>query len=203
MMTKKITILGKLIPVWVVVAALVACGAGAAAGTVLKGKVIGEVNVAASQAPLVDAPIWQDGVSQNPNMPQQVYNHYHWINLPNRGIGMVADDNTAFEAAAELAIGDWAAFNLPIKNASDVPMYALMTLDVPKCIIEVEVYAATTAVNIQNPVRIGCNTWKFEVSPDAHYDEIDDCLMVVVVSVDDDCPPGYYTINGTIKQIAY
>lgn len=203
-MTKHVRILGKVIPIWLVIIGLVASGAGAAAGTVLAGKVTGEVNVAASQALLVGAPEWvEDVLDADENQPQQVYNAADagWINEPNRGIGTRSDDNTAFEAAAELAIGDWSAFNLPIKNASDVPLTALLTIDVPEG-IEVEVYAGELAGNIQNPVRIGLNTWKFVVEAEAEYDSTDDCLMIVV-NVDDTTPPGYYTFYGELKQIAY
>jgi hypothetical protein len=203
-MSKSVKILGKkAIPIWLLVIALVACGAGAAAGTVLAGKVTGEVPIAVSQAILVDTPDWE-APGDDANQPQQVYDHAllgYLDNLPNRYFGAVADDNTAFQAAAELAVGDWAAFNLPLKNASDVELIALVTLSVPEC-LEVEIYAPTTSVNIGNVVRIGLNTWKVQVSADAHYDPTDDCLMVVI-SVDDTCAPGYYTISGEINQIPY
>jgi hypothetical protein len=203
-MSKSVKILGKkAIPIWLLVIALVACGAGAAAGTVLAGKVTGEVPVAVSQAILVDTPDWE-APGDDANQPQQVYDHAllgYLDNLPNRYFGAVADDNTAFQAAAELAVGDWAAFNLPLKNASDVELVALVTLSVPEC-LEVEIYAPTTSVNIGDVVRIGLNTWKVQVSADAHYDPTDDCLMVVI-SVDDTCAPGYYTISGEINQIPY
>ena len=202
-MTKSVRILGKkAIPIWLLVLALVAAGAGAAAGTVLAGRVTGEVPVAVSQALLTQAPVWQDTPQQAPTYaPQQVQDHYTWIHIPNRDIGVVADDNTAFQAAAELAVGDWAAFNLPLKNASDVSLVAELTLSVPEC-IEVEVYSTTFASNILNVVRTGLNTWKFKVLSGADYSETLDCLMVVI-SVDDHCLPGYFNINGTLKQISY
>ena len=46
----------KAIPAWLLVMVLVVCGAGAAAGTVLAGKVTGEMPVAVSQALLVGQP---------------------------------------------------------------------------------------------------------------------------------------------------
>ena len=124
-MTKSVRILGKkAIPIWLLVLALVACGAGAAAGTVLAGRVTGEIPVAVSQALLTDAPVWQASLSTDANQPQQLYDHITWVAIPNRYIGVVADDNTAFQAAAELAVGDWAAFNLPLKNASQNSLVA-------------------------------------------------------------------------------
>jgi hypothetical protein len=214
-MSKSIKILGKkALPIWLLVVVLVASGAGAAAGTVLAGKVTGEVPVAVSQAILTDAPIWVEDEDFGPDsgQPQQVFDHAEFVAIPNRYFGAVADDNTAFQAAAELAVGDWAAFNLPLKNASENELIALVTLSVPDC-LEVEVYAdaeadpdpsdgVDAATNITEVVRIGLNTWKVTVAAAAHYNPVLDCLMFVV-SVDDTCAPGYYTISGDIKQIPY
>ncbi len=201
-MNKSVRILGnKAIPVALIVAALVVCGAGAAAGTVLAGKVTGEMPVAVSQALLVEAPTWYTSITTDTNQPQQVNRHVSWIHKPNRSVGVAADDNTAFQAAAEMAVGDWAAFCLPVKNASNVDLTAELTLNVPAC-LEVEVYADTDAVNILGVVNTGLNTWKVLVGADAEYDSTDDCL-VVVISVDDNCAPGFYNISGTFKQISY
>jgi hypothetical protein len=220
-MSKKVKLLGKkALPIWLLVIVLVASGAGAAAGTVLAGKVTGEVPVAVSQAILTEAPIWvADGeFGGDSGQPQQVYMHAEFVSLPNRYFGAVADDNTAFQAAAEIAVGDWAAFNLPLKNASENELIALVTLSVPDC-LEVEVYADAdaaganptldpggespdAATNITEVVRIGLNTWKVKVAADAEYDEVLDCLMFVI-SADDTCAPGYYNISGDIKQIPY
>lgn len=201
-MSKKVKILGKkALPIWLLVIVLVASGAGAAAGTVLAGKVTGEVPVAVSQAILTDAPIWQVSLDGDIGQPQQVRVHHDFVAEPNRHFGAVADDNTGFQAAAEIAVGDWAAFNLPLKNASENELIALVTLSVPDC-LEVEVYSSNTSINITNVVRIGLNTWKVKVNADAEYDETDDCLMFVI-SADDFCAPGYYNISGDIKQIPY
>ena len=209
-MKKRVRILGKkALPIWLLVIALVACGAGAAAGTILAGKVTGEVPVAVSQALLVCEPSWgetgdvEDTVNQD--APQQLYKHLDWIHEPNRHIGVVADDMTGFQAAAELAIGDWAAFRLPIKNASQNDLVAELCLSVPEC-IEVEIFSDTDVVanNIGNPVRIGLNCWKLVVEAEADcLTDLDNDYLWVVVSVDDHCMPGYYTISGTIKQISY
>ncbi len=201
-MNKSVRILGnKAIPVVLLVISLVACGAGAAAGTVLAGKVTGEMPVAVSQALLVEAPKWADSVTTDTNEPQQVYRHVSWIHKPNRSVGVAADDNTAFQAAAEMAVGDWAAFCLPVKNASENDLVAELTFNVPSC-LEVEVFAKTTATGIEGVVRTGLNTWKVLVDKDAEYRDGTDCLMVVI-SVDDNCAPGYFDISGTFKQISY
>jgi hypothetical protein len=205
-MKSSVRIMGKkAIPIWLLVIALVACGAGAAAGTVLAGKVTGEVPVAVSQALLTEAPDWKDSLaSDNTTQPQQVYMHATWVHAPNREFGAVADDNTAFQAAAELATGDWAVFNLPLKNASDVELIGLLTLSVPDC-LEVEVFQAKSDAggsHVHNVVRVGMNTWKFKLDAEAEYCDPDDALAILV-SVDDYCMPGYYNIEGTIKQIGY
>jgi len=197
---------GNKIPMWLIVVALIASGAGAAAGTVLAGRVTAEVPVAVSQALLVCDPSWltslDDTVSQD--APQQLYNHLDWVHAPNRGIAVVADDHTGFQAAAELAIGDWVAFKLPIKNASDNDLVAELFLSVPDC-LEVEVFSDLDLQgnDVGNPVRTGLNTWKFEVgaAADCNTDTTD--ILYVVVSVDDDCMPGYFSIIGTLKQISY
>ncbi len=205
-MKTSVRILGKkAIPIWLLVIALVASGAGAAAGTILAGRVTGEIPVAVSQALLVSEPTWVIAVDTgDQDAPQQVFEHLDWISLPNRSIGVVSDDHTGFQAAAEMATGDWASFKLPIKNASDNDLVAELTFNVPEC-IEVEIYSDidVTTNDVGNPVRIGLNTWKFKVKAAA--DSINDAtdFLYVVVSVDDTCLPGYYNISGTIKQISY
>jgi hypothetical protein len=200
-MSKSVKLLGKkAIPIWLLVIVLVASGAGAAAGTVLAGKVTGEVPVAVSQAILTEAPVWTD-IAVDDNQPQQIRHNIDMVTVPNRSFGAVADDNTAFQAAAEIAVGDWVAFNLPLKNASENDLVGLVTLSVPDC-LEVEVYSSTNATNLNSVVRIGLNTWKVIVEAAAEYDHTEDCLMFVI-SADDYCAPGYYTISGDIKQIPY
>ncbi len=208
-MQKSVRIIGKkAIPIWLLVLALVAAGAGAAAGTVLAGKVTGETNVAVSQALLVgDNVTWESSLtadtSTNTTQPQQIYKHASWVKIPNRYFGAVADDNTAFQAAAEIAQGEWVAFYLPLKNASKNDMVGLLTLNVPAG-IEVEVFSYTPASsqsNVMNVIRIGLNTWKFKLAAGADYQAAD--RLAVVISADDGVAPGYYAINGTITQIGY
>ena len=161
-MTKKVKILGKkAIPIWMLVLALVACGAGAAAGTVLAGKVTAEVPIAVSQALLVCDVDWVSAVTDinEDDAPQQLWDHKGMIAIPNRHIGVVSDDRTAFQAAAELAVGDWGAFYVELKNASDNDLYAILTLNVPEC-LEVEVYADQD-INVGGKINVSCTvTWE-------------------------------------------
>jgi len=208
-MGKKISLLGrKAIPVWLLVLVLAAAGAGAAAGTVLAGKVVGEVPVAVSQALLVKSAVWVANLGTSDNYstaPQQVRNHAGFVSMPNRSIGVVSDDNTGFQAAAEVAVGDWSAFDLNLKNASSNSLVGLVTLDVPEG-LEVEVFADNTTPTNQagNVVRIGPNTWKFTLAGGADpWTSGVISRLVVVVSADDTIQPGYYYITGTLQQIGY
>lgn len=134
-------------------------------------------------------------------VPQGTQRSYH---TPNRFIGIGSDDNTGFEFAAEVAVGDMYLIALPLKNASDVPMVAKVTFDVPEG-IELEVMSADQIQgvgNVTNAIRIGPNTWKVALSADADMAGLADNLYIAV-SIDDTLPPGYHTITGEIKQISY
>jgi len=110
--------LGKAIPVWLLVAACVAIGAGAAAGTVLAGKVTGVMPVAVSQAILVDGlGFGVDDVTFASGNPT------------NRANVAVGDDDTGFQVATEIAVGDKFIISMPVRNASNNPMVGLITLD--------------------------------------------------------------------------
>ena len=118
---------------------------------------------------------------------------------PDRKIGVVADDGAAFEAAAEMTVGQWAEFKLPVKNTSSSNITGMICFTVPEC-IELEVWADSSAEEIQNVTRIGENCWKFVATANAT-----DCTdyLYVVVSVDDWCTLGYFSLYGEIKQISY
>ncbi len=203
-MYKKVTILGKrTLPLWLLALLLIACGMGAAVGTVLAGKITGEVPVSVGQSLLTGAPVWQHSLSGDETIQtQQVANHAGMVAIPNHYFGAQSDDNTAFQAAAEIAVGDWAVFNLPLKNASENDLVGLLILSVPEC-LEVEAFSANTPSSTVNEVvRIGANAWKFKLGADAEYVNPTDSLAIVI-SVDDNCAPGYYNISGEIRQIPY
>ncbi len=125
--------------------------------------------------------------------------------IPNRWIGVHNDSQTAFEAAAELSIGDWWLFILPIKNASNQDITAKLTMDVPP---ELNVYVVSAdEVGDHDPritkvTRIGLNTWKFIVDADAAKQDDDDYLYIIV-NAHDDAAPGIFAIAGTLQQITY
>jgi hypothetical protein len=198
------------IPVWLLIAALVVSGAGAAVGTVLAGKVTGEVPVTVSQALLVDTPLVTSGsVSgasyKSDGAPQTIYqkNDSNLVitSEPARHIATVKDDHTAFQVAAEIGTGDAFAFALPFKNASSQDMVAQLKLVFPEG-ISVEAYAPTTATSIYpNLVRTGLYTWKLQIKTGADYGSTD--IIKIVVAAADDLMPGFYTIEGQISQISY
>ncbi len=137
----------------------------------------------------------------NDSVPQGTQRLFH---SPNRYVGVHADDQTGFQFASEVAVGDMYLIAVPLKNASNNNLVAQLTLSVPEC-IEVEVMSADQVHgngNIINAIRTGLNTWKFEVTADAHKWGVADNLYIAV-SADDYCLPGFYTINGTIEQISY
>ncbi len=125
--------------------------------------------------------------------------------VPNRCIGVHSDDQTGFEAASELGIGDWWLFMLPVKNAGSSDIAAELTLDVPGC-LNVYIMSADE-VGHANPrvtdaVRSGANTWQFLVDADAAKQDDADYLYVIL-NAHNDCGPDYYTITGTIEGVSF
>ncbi len=209
-MKKRVSILGKAIPVWMIAMLLIASGAGAAVGTILQGNVVGEMPVTVSQALLVGTPVEVgDGTitsSDVDNMPQSVEwadgnSNGTWeATAPDRSIGAVRDDRTAFQFAAEIDTGDVYGFTIPLKNASDEDLVGILTLDFPAC-FTVEVMDAY-GDNIGPISRLSLNSWKFDLADAAEYVTADDSLFVVVAA-DDTCAPGYYNITGQLEQISF
>ena len=201
-MHKRVRIVaGRVIPLGLLILALLAVGAGAAAGTILAGKVTGEMPVAVSQALLVEnvTNVKSAVPADDSVVTQQVFDNFGNIHAANRFIGVKSDDNTAFQAAAELAVGDWTEINLQLKNASANDLVALLILDVPQGL---EVEAFGDGAYVHNVTRVGPNTWKFIVKGGTNK-SVAGSLLNLIVSVDDDAAPGYYGISGVLKQIAY
>ncbi len=147
-----------------------------------------------------DAIDWSDWTGLN--APSIVTRNYI---VPERWIGVHRDDQTAFEAAAELAVGDWWLFALPIKNASSQEIIARLTMIVPEAL---NVYAVSAdQVDDYNPrvtkvTRIGANTWKFLVAPEANKQDDDDYLYIIV-NAHSDAQAGVFTISGLLEQVDY
>lgn len=238
-MSKRVRLLGKTIPVWLLILALVAAGWGAAVGTVLSGKVVGEMPVTVSQALEVGTPVNPDDVDWESNDftgPQSVALAWGTEIKADRFIGTVSDDQTAFQAAAEFDAGDKLIILVPLKNASNQDLVAELNINYPDG-FTVEVVSADQFVKDQDPdpgdmyIKIGGNdvtetdnaytknmvrtsltSWKFEVTKDAdkttpakgtaHNDSGQDSIAIVIAA-SDTIAPGFYTIEGKIKQISY
>jgi hypothetical protein len=105
-------------PIWLLVFVCIAIGAGAAAGTVLSGSIDAEISLGVGQALLVDGLAFGvDDVSYESG-----------INLKRASVA-TADDDTGFQVAAEMAIGDKFLISLPLRNASKVALIGLITLE--------------------------------------------------------------------------
>jgi hypothetical protein len=108
----------KAFPVWLLVIICIAVGAGAAAGTVLSGEITGNIPVAVSQSLLVDGLFFGvDDITFASGNPT------------NRASVAVADDDTGFQVATEIAVGDKFLISIPMRNASKVPLTGLITLE--------------------------------------------------------------------------
>ncbi len=231
-MSKSVHILGKkAIPVWLLVMALVATGAGAAVGTVLTGNVIAEMPVTISQALEVGKPVviptntniieveTADNDALVDNIPQSIDAldgnptdnkvAKGSVFAPDRSIGAVNDQQTAFQFAAEIDQHDWYAFALPLKNASNQDMVVELTMVFPDG-ITVEVMDGKGTI-VDNVTRTGLNTWKFDLdstadksAPDMVHDgEQAEDSLVIVVAASDTIAPGFYTVRGQLLQISY
>ncbi len=219
-MTKKVKLFGlKALPIWLLVVALVAGGAGAAVGTILAGNVVAEIPVTISQALEVGKPVLHpEGNDLNnyvENMPQGVdaLDLYYpggavddgnvkneVIFYPDRSIGAVNDTQTAFQFAAEIDQHDWYVFYVPLKNASNQDMTVQLKMQVPNG-LTVEVMDTDTAM-VDNVTRVGLNTWKFNLDADADKSDEEDAIYIVVAA-SDTIAPGFYTIEGELLQISY
>lgn len=219
--------MGSNIPVWLIAMALILASAGAAVGTVLAGKVTGEMPVTVSQALLVGTPRNPASADwSNANVPQSVKENWGAEIKADRFIGTHSDDQTAFQAAAEIDTGDKYIILVPIKNASKQDLVAQLTLIYPEgfsvevvsadqiegASLTVDSNNATVASNTgrtKNMTRTGLNTWKFIVDADADKEDpaesnktAKDCIAIVVAA-SDTIAPGFYTIKGKIQQISY
>ncbi len=213
-MSKKVKLFGlKALPIWLLVVALVAGGAGAAVGTILAGNVVAEIPVTISQALEAGKPVAWSGSSFDSsvvdNMPQGVdaldgviesTPDVDTVVAPDRSIGAVNDTQTAFQFAAEIDQHDFYIFWVPLKNASNQDMTVQLKMQVPNGLtVEVmDAYGST----VDNMTRVGLNTWKFDL--DAEADKSDEAdAIYIVVAASDTVAPGFYTITGELLQISY
>jgi len=200
---RTVRILRRSVPFWLILFLLIAAGIGAAVGTILAGRVTGEVPVTVGQALLVGEPTFPNGLPGGVNIQSIRIN-------PNRmaqDIGILGDDWTSFQAAVEANTGDVFLIKLPLKNASNQDMIVQLDMEVPDC-IEVDVFGSddeseSAVDHVFNVTQVGFSRWVFRLSDLAeHYASDWRDSIGIVVGVDDDCHPGFYSIGVTLQQIA-
>jgi hypothetical protein len=179
-MTKRLKIFGRAIPVWLLILTLVVAGAGAAVGTVLAGQIGGEVPVTVSQALTLDTDDPPD------------------VTGADQAFTSVSDDGTGFTAAIETNTGDDVTITLYPVNHSDEALVAELTLILP------DGFTASVAgsTHVTNVTRTGLYTWIMDMDTSVAGKGTDSDL-VVTLALADDIDPGFYTIEGTLKQVAY
>ncbi len=169
--------LGKSLPVWLLGAGMIMATAGAATGVILAGNVTGVITATVSQALVL-----RDNFGTS-------------ISNADRSLVTVSDDGTRFTASAEINTGDEFLVNLSLANLSNAELTGDLTLLAPEGItLSVDSAGDMT----QDAVRTGPFEWKFRmpVSDNATTD------LVIHVALADDMPPGFYAIDGSLKQVA-
>ena len=179
-MRGKVKILGKAFPAWVIIIALIIASAGAATGVVLSGSVTGGITLTASQSLLVLQ-----------NSGTKITGADAWLIT-------VEDDETAFQAAAEINTGDKYKIKLSLGNESDAELSGELTLIGPDG-ITLNADAAGSGDMIDDVVRTGPFTWKFRLDSVGANTTSD---LIIEVALADDMPPGFYALDGSLKQVA-
>lgn len=180
MIKHKIRMFDRSIPTWLLVLTLLVAGAGAAVGTVLAGQITGEVPVTVGQALVTD-----------------------YVNIPagqvDQRFTSISDDGTGFTAAAEVDTGMDYTITVGIENNSDEDAVAELTLIYPDGLtLDVVGMGQITKVT-----RTGLYTWKMDVDAIAAGGVGASDIINITVAVADDIAPGFYQIDGTLKQAAY
>ena len=165
----------KKVPAWLLMAALVIVGAGAATGLVLKDQIDGTTTIAVSQALTIVSV--DEGIGSDAD----------------EFLATIHDDGTSWAAHFEANNGDVLELEVTVDNlgGSD-DIVALLTMDVPEGItVNVEGDSTTT----ENVVQIAPNQWKFVVL----YDETN--TLDITLAIEDAATAGFYEIASTIIPV--
>ena len=171
----------KKMPAWLLLAALVVVGAGAATGLVLKDQINGTTTIAVSQA------IRITGVTEGGDSDADEF------------LGTVDDDGMAWAAHFEANNGDYVELDLALNNfaGADNEIVCLLTLD--------DIPAGMT-INMEasegNIVRISENSWKFDITSDGD-DLVNDQVLTITIALEDAQPTGFYEISSVIVPLNY
>lgn len=179
---------------WIIIFALVATGMGAAAGIVLSGNIVGNVNVAVSQPLQVEKPT----VSGIPSGRA-------WF-------GAVSDTGTEFSAAVQLYQGESVTIKVPVRNNAEVDHVAEIIVTAPVLPVPPGGHASDYQITldvtgsgvIDDVVRVGPYKWKCTV--DATSQGTDNPPVdgiKITIALGDMVPPGYYEISGQIQIVSY
>ena len=113
------------------------------------------------------------------------------ISGADNAIFTVSDDGTEFSAAAEINNGDKYTIELVLGNASTDTATFELSLAGPK---DVGLSASGEATKVQ-AVRISATTWKGSVVAGSG-------KLTITVAAADDMDPGFYSIEGSIRQVS-
>lgn len=182
-MRGKVKLFGKTLPAWAVAAALVIATSGAATGVVLAGQVTGTITTTSSQAMVIN-----DAGTEIAS------------GTADKGIVTISDDGTQFHAGAEVNTGDDYEVNVSLSNLSNDELSGELSLVGPEG-ITLSVDKDGSGDVVEDVVQTGPFNWKFRLkSDDAGSSTSTD--MVITVALADDLPPGFYAIDGKLKQVA-
>ena len=174
---------GKKLPAWLLLAALVVVGAGAATGLVLKDQVNGTTTIAVSQAIRVTAPYTLGEGDQD------------------ECLGTADDDGMAFAAHFEANNGDIVQMYLDVWNhgGNADETVVLLTLDIPDGLtVNIEDIIGDDSHNI---VRINDSQWKFAVDAGTGADAMDSNTLCFEIAIEDAQPTGFYVLEGTLVPL--
>ena len=174
--------IGKKMPAWLLLAALVVVGAGAATGLVFKDQVNGTTTIAVSQAIRVSAPV-ATGNSDHDEF-----------------LGTADDDGMAWAAHFEANNGDIVEYDLQVRNygANGDETICLLTMDLPEGITA---NVEGSGLDSKNPVRISASEWKFGITAATSADAWAGETLTISLAIEDAQPTGFYVIPGTIVPL--
>ncbi len=184
-----LNIFGKKLPAWLLLAALVVVGAGAATGLVLKDQVNGTTTIAVSQAIRVTAPYsdWDgDGFADGDQ---------------DEFLGTADDDGMAWAAHFEANNGDIVIYYLDVYNhgGNTDETVVLLTLDIPDGLtVNIE---DVIGDDTHNAVRINYNQWKFAVTAGTGADDSDYNTLCFEIAIEDAQPTGFYVLEGSLVPL--
>lgn len=171
---KKLTILGKDIPVALLAAVVVIAGVGATAGTALSGSISGEGTTDVEQSLLVD-----DSISSA------------------EGVVQVSDDGASFEAGLELFQGDKVTLDVPIDNQANTTLASRLVVEADD---PLHIDVTGTDGLEDNVQRVGPNEFILNAPDGGSNDFIGD--LDVEISAPNDIKPGFYEFDFTLQPVS-